>query len=74
MKTEKEQIQDLKNELARLREKSHLTEDVKELSQLQKRIDASGWNMVMGTARDCAELFPSKQIHLQLVIGGRSDQ
>ncbi len=48
--------------------------DMLELRDLKKRIDSNGWAMVMGMARDCAELFPAKVPHLKLVVGRRTDQ
>lgn len=47
--------------------------DIQELRELKKRMDSSGWYMVMGMARDCAEIFPAKVPHLQLVVGRRHD-
>ncbi|GGX01566.1 hypothetical protein [Undibacterium macrobrachii] len=48
--------------------------DMQELRELKQRMDSSGWVMVMGMARDCADLFPAKAPHLRLVVGGRTDQ
>jgi hypothetical protein len=48
--------------------------EIQELRELRKRTDANGRKMVMGMARDCAELFPAKHPYLQLVVGSRTDK